>query len=461
MSRLNIRWKLTLWYGGALALVLAAFSTGVYFAIRHQMLTRIDQGLHEELSDVLHEVRRAAKPDDLLVWLNRRFAQHKGFDFQITKPDGTRFFVNARLEEKWLPLPATADSLEEVFETVSLDAGYRIVNVRAGGPDGPLVVQVARSLEQHHQEMAELLLIFVTAGPLTLLIAVAGGYLLARRALSPVHEITQTARRLRANQLDQRIAVANAHDELGALATTLNEMLERLEHSFQEMQRFTADAAHELRTPLAVMRTEAEVALRAPRSAEEYRRVLENLLEEVNRLTAMAEKLLFLSRHDAGLHESSLRPLNGSELLQEVVGHMRFLAEEKQITLTVEGGSKAGILADERQLRHVLYNLLDNAIKYTPAGGAVDVRATTQDSTWRVSIRDTGIGISADHLPHIFDRFYRADAARTAGAGAGLGLAICRSLMDAMHGQIEVESEPGRGATFRVLLPCYDGRSKS
>jgi signal transduction histidine kinase len=356
MSRLNIRWKLTLWYGGALALVLAAFSTGVYFAIRHQMLTRIDQGLHEELSDVLHEVRRAAKPDDLLVWLNRRFAQHKGFDFQITKPDGTRFFVNARLEEKWLPLPATADSLEEVFETVSLDAGYRIVNVRAGGPDGPLVVQVARSLEQHHQEMAELLLIFVTAGPLTLLIAVAGGYLLARRALSPVHEITQTARRLRANQLDQRIAVANAHDELGALATTLNEMLERLEHSFQEMQRFTADAAHELRTPLAVMRTEAEVALRAPRSAEEYRRVLENLLEEVNRLTAMAEKLLFLSRHDAGLHESSLRPLNGSELLQEVVGHMRFLAEEKQITLTVEGGSKAGILADERQLRHVLYN---------------------------------------------------------------------------------------------------------
>src|SRR5262249_2913336 len=180
--------------------------------------------------------------------------------------------------------------------------GWRVAGVRVHGPGDPLTVQVARSLTSFEHESRELLLTFLVTGPLTLLAAVGGGYFLARRALAPVDQITATANQITADRLSQRIQIDNAHDELGALGHTLNRMIERLEHSFTEMQRFTADAAHELRTPLAVMRTEAEVALRSRRSADEYERVLGNLLEEANRLGHLAERLLFLCRQDAGLH---------------------------------------------------------------------------------------------------------------------------------------------------------------
>jgi heavy metal sensor kinase len=453
INRLNIRWKLTLFYGGVLAVVLMAFSTTVYLAIRYQMLQRIDQGLKEEVSDVIYEVQRAKDADGLLTILDRRFAQHQGFDFQITTPDGKRFFANARMADKSLPLPESSvpENLA-VFQTVALDAGYRVVTVRSDGPQGPLVIQVARSLEDHNQELGELLAVFAIVVPLTLLATLGGGYFLARRVLSPVQRITQAAQHITASRLDQRIELANPNDELGALAATLNDMIQRLERSFQEMQRFTADAAHELRTPLTVIRTEAEVALRSPRSTEEYGRVLENLLEETNRLSHIADQLLFLCRQDAGLHPSLREPVDASQLLQDVVGHMQAVAHEKQITLSLEANPRCEMLGDAPQLRRVFYNVLDNAVKYTPRGGAVAVRGELLDAAWSVCVTDTGIGIAPQHLPHIFDRFYRADPARTGETGAGLGLSICQSLLHSMHGRIEVKSHIGCGTTVTVVL---------
>jgi heavy metal sensor kinase len=456
MRRLNIRWKLTLWYGGVLAAVLLVFSVTIFLTMRFQLLERTDHGLTEELADVRYEVRRADDPKGLLEWLDRRFARHEGFDFQITKPSGERFFVNTRLADKTLPVPEEVGGDGPRYETVELPGRgrWRIVTEEMPGPEGPLRVQVARSLATYDHELRELLTAFLLTGPLTLLLAVAGGYFLARRALAPVQRMTETAEQVTADRLSQRVEVANPHDELGALGQTLNRMIGRLERSFAEMQQFTADAAHELRTPLAVIRNEAEVALRTPRSTDEYCHVIGDMLEETNRLSGIADQLLFLCRNDAGLNPPVREDVRGDELLAEVVGNMRTVAEAKGVVLTLADNASVKLSSDSRQLRRVFYNLLDNAIKYTGSGGRVTVTGVTEDDRWTVSVCDTGPGIAPEHLPRIFDRFYRVDPSRTGdGDGAGLGLAICQSIIKGLGGRIAVDSAAGHGTTLVVELP--------
>jgi len=460
MRHLGVRWKLTLWYGVVLAVVLAAFSSTVYWTMRHHLLGRIDQGLREELADVRSEVERATDPASLSQWLGRRFARHEGFDFQITRTDGSRFFISDRLDKVSLPVIVhVKDVTEPIFESVTLkDAGrWRVVSVRLQGPDGPLTVQVSRSLVAFEQESDELLHVFLLTGPLTLLATLAGGYFLARRALVPVQRMNDTARQISADRLGQRIAVDNPDDELGQLAATLNDMLDRLGQSFAEMQRFTADAAHELRTPLAVIRNEAEVALRQPRTNEEYGRVLENLLEEAVRLSQMADELLFLCRQDAGLNLSIRESVPLDQLLHDVVENMRLVAQEKGVSLTPAENPPCLVRADGNQLRRVIYNLLDNAIKYTGLGGKVEVSSLLADSMAVIIVSDTGIGIPAGHLPRIFDRFYRVDPSRNGeSGGAGLGLSICHSAVRAAGGTITVASIEGQGTEFTVRLPAGD-----
>jgi heavy metal sensor kinase len=457
MRSLAVRWKLTLWYGVVLAVVLTAFSAAVYGMMRHQLLGRIDQGLREELGDVRSEVRRATHPAGLVQWLERRFARHEGFDFQITRPDGSRFFVSNRLTDRSLPAPASASDLSRpMFESVALgDAGrWRVVSMQEHGPDGPLTVQIGRSLAEYEHESGELLAVFLATGPLTVLATLAGGYFLARRALAPVRRMTDTARQISADRLGRRIAVDNPGDELGRLAATLNDMLDRLERSFAEMQRFTADAAHELRTPLAVIRNEAEVALRQPRSADEYGRVLENLLEETVRLGRTADELLFLARQDAGLNPAVRDDVAFDGLLRDVVENMQLVAQEKGVLLALVANPACRVRGDDNQLRRVFYNLIDNAIKFTGPGGAVTVAGRADGATVSVAVADTGVGIPAEHLPRIFDRFYRADPARAGEAGgAGLGLSICRAVVEGAGGTITATSLAGAGAEFVVRLP--------
>jgi two-component system heavy metal sensor histidine kinase CusS len=455
MNRLTIRWKLTLWYGCVLAMVLMVFGIFVFIIMRHHLMQRIDQGLNEELSDVLSEVNRAKTPDGLKEWLERRFAAHAGFDFQITRPSGERFFYNPRLAEKAWPLPVAGDSTRPVFWIMLVEEkGYwRIVNVQVQGPDGPLTIQVGRSLSAFEKELNELLMTFLLAGPLTLLVAISGGYFLACRVLRPVQEMTKAARVISADRLNERISVINPHDELGELGETLNQMIERLERSFTEMRRFTADAAHELRTPLAIIRSEAEVALRLPRSGEEYCGVLENLLEDTNRLSMLADQLLFLSRQDAGLGSQVNESVQLAPLLREVVGNMQLIAQEKGLTLELMEGPACELTTDGRLLRRVFVNLIDNAIKYTDEG-RITVTSDVADDTVTIRIRDSGPGIAPQHINQIFDRFYRVDAARSGEEnGAGLGLSICQAILRNLGGKISVQSEVGNGTTFNVTLP--------
>jgi two-component system heavy metal sensor histidine kinase CusS len=457
MNRLTIRWKLTLWYGGVLAVVLTVFGSAVYIMMRQHLMQRIDQGLREELADVLSEVTRATTTESLEDWLNRRFAAHAGFDFQITRPNGERFFYNPRLSEQAWPLPTReSDHSAPEFETIAMDSQgpQRITYVRVQGPDGPLTVQVGRSLADYDHELKELLMTFLLAGPLTMLAAIGGGYFLASRALRPVQQMTQAAKAISADRLNKRIVVVNPHDELGELGLTLNQMIERLERSFAEMRRFTADAAHELRTPLAIIRSEAEVALRLPRTSEQYCDVLESLLEDTNRLSMLADQLLFLSRQDTGLGSKVSERVQLDVLLREVVGNMQLMAQEKFVSLELPDCPPCELTVDARLLRRVFVNLLDNAIKYTCPAGTVAVSCQVAAKGVTVHIRDSGIGIAKEHLPHIFDRFYRVDAARSGETnGAGLGLAISQSIVRGFGGAIDVYSTVGKGTTFIVQLP--------
>jgi heavy metal sensor kinase len=304
------------------------------------------------------------------------------------------------------------------------------------------------------QELRLLLGALLLAVPVALLVSGGWSYLMALTALAPMERLRRSTEAITAARLDRRLPVANAHDELGRLTQTINAMIARLERSFLEIRRFTADASHELRTPLTIIRTDVEVALDKHLSPEEYRDLLGSILEECERLTRLIEQLLALAREDAGAGATAFQALDLSALIEQVVEDMRPLAEARGLALLIAVNARLSIAGDESRLRQVFYNLLDNAIKYTPEGGAIAVRAQWADRIPVVTVRDTGIGIPPEHLPHVFDRFYRVDKARSrAQGGTGLGLSIARGIIEAHGGHIELASTPGQGTTCIVTLP--------
>jgi heavy metal sensor kinase len=470
MKGLSIRWRLTLWYGLVLATVLVIFGVAVYVTMRHELLARADLALRAELEDVAEDVQAAKDWGLLAPRLERRFARRQAYESQLSRADGEVLFRTVNVRQQALPVPPISGSLRHMdFESMALGAqsitlaslGHlRIMGELVPGPDGPVVVQVATSIASIDQELAELLAVLLFSGPLALLCALVAGYLLARKALAPVDRMVQTADEISALRLDRRVEVANADDELGRLARTLNGMIARLERSFEEIRRFTADAAHELRTPLAVLRNEAEVALRLPREPEQYRDVLENQLEELERLSRLAERLLFLCRGDAGLLPILRRPVDLHEIARDVCEHMQVVAQEKGVTVNVAGVAPCTVCGDLEQLRRLLFNLVDNAIKFTPAPGRVTVEAVSLADTGRLVVTDSGTGIPPEHLPHVFQRFYRVDPARASDVGgAGLGLSIARSIAEAHGGTIEIESTVGAGTRVVVIVPVRPSAS--
>ena len=290
--------------------------------------------------------------------------------------------------------------------------------------------------------------------PIGLLLAGGGGWLLARRALRPVDRMAETARRISAEHLAARLEDTGANDELSRLAQTLNEMLGRLDTSFRQIRQFSADASHELQTPLTILKGEIEVALRMPRTPEEYQRILKSALEEIDRVARLVEGLLLLARADAGVLRMDLQPVDLAQLVEDVYGQAKVLADRRNITLLLGVMEPLSIRGDYERLRRVLLNLVDNGIKYTPSGGRVTL-SLQRDGEWAsLRVTDTGIGLSPEDQEKIFERFYRSAEARSRGeGGAGLGLCIARSIAEAHGGKIQVESTPGLGSTFTVLLP--------
>jgi heavy metal sensor kinase len=295
---------------------------------------------------------------------------------------------------------------------------------------------------------------FFAGVPLILLIASLGGYFLARKSLAPIALMGEQTRRITAEKLSARLDVANPRDEAGRLATTINELLGRLDTSFKEQQRFVADASHELRTPLAVLRGEAEVALGQERDSSEYKETLILIKDEAERLTRIVENLFLLARQPLDASGYLKEPVLLNDVVADCARAARVLANQKGLRLDIEDSSPVTVNGNYEMLQRMLLNLLDNAVKYTAEGGRICVTLGLHDAQARISVSDTGLGIPAEDQSRIFDRFYRVDKARSrALGGAGLGLSIARTVVEGHGGTISVESDLGRGSTFQIKLP--------
>jgi heavy metal sensor kinase len=302
------------------------------------------------------------------------------------------------------------------------------------------------------------MLILVLGLPLGVATASLGGYSLARRALAPVDRMAEHARLITAERLSDRLPVHHPEDELGRLATVFNETLGRLEASFEQMRRFTADVSHELRTPLTAIRSVGEVGLREHRDERAYRSIIGSMLEEVDRLSGLVDRLLTLSRAESGQAKLSLEVVDLGELAEDVVAYLGVLAEEKRQSLTFDCVGKPRGSCDRLVLRQSLINLVDNAIKYTQAGGRISVRVSDSPSGPTIDVSDTGPGIAPDVRARVFDRYYRGGRSQAADiGGSGLGLAIARWAVEANGGRLSLEETGPGGSRFRITLPRPPG----
>jgi heavy metal sensor kinase len=455
----SVRMRLTLWYAGTLAVLLALYAGGIFVFLRHNLLTELDRRLHDDFELAEQMLERSANGG--IRW--RADEHHHDDDasddswLEVWNPTGQLLYRRAAFAGAGENTLVSLLPLER--------AGYASVVVPGNVPvrvlsrayvvaDVPVVIRVARSEARLRQEINELFVILGLGFPVAVGIAAGGGYALARRVLAPVGRMADQARTITAERLSERLPVVNPDDELGQLATIFNETFARLERSFEQLRRFTADASHELRTPLTAIRSVGEVGLRQHRDEKAYREIIGSMLEEADRLGRLVDSLLTLSRTEAGEVKLTLERVDLAELAREVANHLGVLAEEKRQSISVEAAGPVYATVDRLVLRQAVINLVDNAIKYSPEGGRVRIFVQDQPHGPMLEVIDTGPGIRVEHQKRIFDRFYRVDKARSRElGGTGLGLAIARWAVEAHGGRIAVESKEGAGSTFRIVLP--------
>ncbi len=459
-----LRVRLTLWYGSALSLVLIIFSVVLYAMTARNLRDAVD----ESLEDTATIAVRSLEERGFLPLLNEKellsqFPELARIDkfFQIFSPSGTITISSPNIKHHNVPLSRTA--LEVAFSGQSIveSARYpnepplRVISVPIMYRDNLLyIVQVGTSMESVGETLHRFLILLVVAIPLALAVSLAGGWFLAGRALRPVDEITLAAQRIAAGDLSQRLSMPTAHDEIGRLAATFNNMIGRLDASFRQIRQFTSDASHELRTPLTVMKGETDLILRRSRPLEDYKTVLESNLEEIDRMTRIVDELLFLSRADMGEVKMEALPVALQALVEDVHRQAKLLGHDRNIEVVLGTVMPVFVQGDDLRLRELLLNLVENAMKYSHPGGKVEIVLLKDGREARLSITDHGIGIApADHQK-IFQRFFRTDVARShTKKGTGLGLAICAWIADLHKGRVEVQSDLGQGSTFTVVLP--------
>ena len=459
-----LRITLTLWYGSALAAVLMSFALVVYAVMAKDLREQVDRQLDNSAVVAIRSLQQKGfGPFIHFEDLSDQFPELAVVDkfFQIFSPTGRITIQSPNLRTRDIPLSrASLDSALKGNTTVESasfpgESPIRLLSVPIM-EDGALlnIVQVGTSLQSMEETLHRLLVVLVLTGPVALGLSLIGGWFLAGRALRPVDQITSAAHRITASDLSRRLSVPTSSDEIGRLATTFNDMIARLEASFRQVRQFSADASHELRTPLTVMKGESELALRRSRSADEYKAVLESNLEEIERLCRIVDELLFLSRADFGQIKIERQVVKLDALVADIQRQASVLGQEQQIHVEIGPVDPVEVLGDEWRLRELLLNLVDNAIKYSRPNGAVELSLVRQAPMARVTVSDHGIGIPLEAQSRIFDRFFRADNARShSKKGTGLGLALCKWIVEAHQGRIEVESIPGESARFTIVLP--------
>jgi two-component system, OmpR family, heavy metal sensor histidine kinase CusS len=455
----SVRTRLTLWYAAVLALSLIAFAFIVYYAAASIFYERQDESLRSTAQTVasayleeLEEVQSVAKASDVVL----RELVFPSRYVEVTDDNGKAIAWSGNFSGNGLTIPATVllNSRERGIGYVSMN-GLRVAVVPLSSNRQLGFAAVAEPLSVIDEGLRRLRLYFFAGVPLILLLASLGGYFLARKSLAPIDLMNRQTQRITAESLSLRLEVPNPRDEPGRLGATINGLLARLEESFKQQQRFIADASHELRTPLAVLRGETEVALEKERGPDDYRQSLSLIKDEAERLSRIVEDLFILAQQPIDAPTLMNERIVLNEIVADCVRAAQVLAARKAVRLSANGGAQPLTLrGDDELLKRMLLNLLDNAVKYTPEGGEISVELTGLDGKARIVVRDTGQGIPEKDQPHIFDRFYRVDTARSrALGGAGLGLSIAHMIVKAHGGEIGVASAPGRGSVFTVELP--------
>jgi heavy metal sensor kinase len=456
---LPIRVRLTLWYFTVLALSLLFISYAALSVMRGNIEDAVDdemRGRIQVIRDLMEQQETPLFGEELANGI-KDYSSTRQMDLflQIADAQGNWIYRSRQMIAYGVSLPQ--DTHKGV---ISVTASYNHSPFRVRTELVPIrgqwySIQMAAPIQEFEEALEKYRQFLFVALPFILLLATLGGYFMSWRALAPVGKIIEDARAFEVHSLSSRLAVPSTGDELQRLSETLNSMLMRIEGAFRKVTQFTADASHELRTPLAIMRTRAELTLRRPRPEAEYRDALEQVLTELERTSELVEKLMLLARADSGAPVLHLVPVDLGEILRDTSMQAHLLATEKQIEFSGEIPAKPiWIEGDTPSLRRLFLILVDNAVKYTPSGGAIELACMAAEGWATITVHDNGIGIPADDLPNIFERFYRADKARSReSGGAGLGLAIGRWIAHAHAGTIEAESASGKGSTFRVRLP--------
>ncbi|MCY4662594.1 MAG: ATP-binding protein [Acidobacteria bacterium] len=456
----TLRVRLTAWHVAVMVVVLAIYVTAVLLIVTRNASRALDARLRSDFRWAAGMAQR--EPDGSLSWFEGDPWSEDSPWLQVWAADGSLAYRTAVARR--LPVPGSETLLDRadgrIVSIPSEPAPFRVLARRITIGDEPVIAQVGRSEALMRQEIVELALVLLLGLPLSVVAAGLGGYYLARRALAPLARMTDRARAITASRLGDRLPIDDPRDELGRLAVVFNETLGRLEASFTEMRRFTANVSHELRTPLTAIRSVGEVGLREPRDPASYRAVVESMLEEADRLSCLVDQLLTVSRADGGERMRTAH-IDLADLADDVAAHLGVLAEEKGQSMVVVQDGRPACRGDHLVLRQALINLVDNAIKYTPAGGRIEVRVGAADAGAVVEVCDNGPGVSARQVPRLFDRLYRGEerdpagngAGPADGNGAGLGLAIARWAVEANHGRLSYERPDGAGSVFRIVLP--------
>ena len=462
----TIRARLTAWHVGLLAVILITFSGGLYFFLSKRLHESIDNSLMVSAS-VVRKTALMQYSRTPLPGLEYFFEQFLGTGnlnkfYRIYDGSGNVGQRSKGIDASKFPLSQEAYSRalkgEVTYETFLLEGDHPIrVITMPVLRDKTLVnlIQVGTSLKGVADTLKNLRIFLFAAVPLVLVVSTLLGRFLAKRALDPVARITETAQKISHDpDLTRRIPEPDVEDEIGKLAKTFNEMMSRLESSFNQVRQFSSDASHELRTPLTVLKGQTELVLSKKRSSNEYREVLASNLEEINYMSKVLDDLFTLSKSDEGRLHMEYTPVEFATIIQDVCRHIEILAEEKNIRIVTAYLEPVVVNGDAHRLRQMVWTLLHNAIKYTPEGGEVKVTLLDQGETAVFTVQDNGIGIPEKELPMIFNRFYRVDKARSRDeGGSGLGLSICKHIVEAHQGRIEVESQVGVGSKFRIILP--------
>ena len=461
----NLRLRLTLWYGTAFS-VLLLLHIGVATYVHYQQLT--NQAIHAEIQDLETTEGLVYQAPDGSIRMNEDYFNNPQMPLrldhllEILSLDGTVLFRDRKLHGVAIdgpPMPQEGiGSYNE--RSIKLSDGRTVLVVshfhRLNGR--PMIVRLAYDEAPLFANIARFLGVLCLLAPITILVAMWVVFRVAARALSPLSSMVRRAERITAERLNERLPVHDPSDDLGHAARVFNELLQRLEDSFSQLKRFTSDASHELRTPLASMRSIGEVSLQKNHSSEEYREVIASMLEEVRRLTQLIDSLLAISRADSGQIALRLSSFSCLDLIQEVVGVVGILAEDKHQAIRITGSTEIAVRADRGILRQAILNLVDNAIKYSPSESEIRIEVEQMMDEGQeiamVSITDQGPGIPVEERARIFDRFYRTDDGRSRErGGTGLGLSIAKWAVEVHFGTIGVQPGDSSGSCFFVRLP--------